>query len=271
MFWLKNSDPDPRKKISCLRPDPDLQPCFSKCKYVYLMFRTCEWLLGGSRRCTKMWTSRRRRTCCGGWTWTTRRSTPHTTSGTRSGSYNQGCGSGLDPDSIGSVDPDPESGPGSRTKMTHKSRKKFKSSCFEVWDGLFFSAVMFFYFWSLKPWIRIGSGSVLVFSLKCWIRIRMKWMRIRSPAHNPMQALTHPSKMTFEVGKKFLGKQQVYAVQKSAGIFVCVCGKGRIHERWHANCMPIQRHLWSCGENCIWALKACCSCGPGWSCPGPTF
>jgi hypothetical protein len=41
------------------------------------------------------------------------------------------------PDSIGSVDPDPdlESGSGSRrAKMTHKSRK---SSCFEVLDGLF--------------------------------------------------------------------------------------------------------------------------------------
>jgi hypothetical protein len=36
----------------------------------------------------------------------------------------QGCGSGLDPDSIGSVDPDSESGSGSRrAKMTHKRRK----------------------------------------------------------------------------------------------------------------------------------------------------
>jgi hypothetical protein len=54
----------------------------------------------------------------------------------------QGCGSGsgLDPDSIGSVDPDPysESGSGSmRAKMTHKSRKFVKRSCFEVLDGLF--------------------------------------------------------------------------------------------------------------------------------------
>jgi len=35
----------------------------------------------------------------------------------------QGCGSGLDPDSIGSVDPDPDSVSGSgsrRAKMTHK-------------------------------------------------------------------------------------------------------------------------------------------------------
>ncbi len=43
-------------------------------------------------------------------------------------SISQGCGSGLDPDSIGSVDPDPdsESGSGSRrAKMTHKSRKFF--------------------------------------------------------------------------------------------------------------------------------------------------
>jgi hypothetical protein len=46
----------------------------------------------------------------------------------------------LDPDSIGPVDPDPESGPGSgsrRAKMTHKSRKKLKISCFEMLDGLF--------------------------------------------------------------------------------------------------------------------------------------
>jgi hypothetical protein len=44
-------------------------------------------------------------------------------------SINQGfgSGSGLDPYSIGPVDPDPESGSGSRrAKMTHKSRKKFE-------------------------------------------------------------------------------------------------------------------------------------------------
>jgi hypothetical protein len=46
----------------------------------------------------------------------------------------QGCvsGSELDPDSIGSVDPDPysESGSGSRrAKMTHKSRKNLEISC----------------------------------------------------------------------------------------------------------------------------------------------
>ncbi len=53
--------------------------------------------------------------------------------------FNQGfgSGSGLDPYSIGPVDPDPysESGSGSRrAKMTHNSRK---NSCFEVLDGLF--------------------------------------------------------------------------------------------------------------------------------------
>jgi hypothetical protein len=58
------------------------------------------------------------------------------------GYQNQGCGSrsGLDPDSIGSVDPDPdsESGSGSRrAKMTTKVENFFKSSCFEVLDGLF--------------------------------------------------------------------------------------------------------------------------------------
>ncbi len=47
-----------------------------------------------------------------------------------------GSGSGLDPDSVGSVDPDPDSESGSRrVKMTHKSR--ILSSCFEVLDGLF--------------------------------------------------------------------------------------------------------------------------------------
>ncbi len=45
-----------------------------------------------------------------------------------------------DPDSIGSVDPDPdsESVSGSRrAKMTPKRANFFKSSCFEVLDGLF--------------------------------------------------------------------------------------------------------------------------------------
>jgi hypothetical protein len=67
----------------------------------------------------------------------------HTTTARSNGSPSDqgfGSGSGLDPDSIRSVDPDPylESGSGSRrAKMTNKSRKKFKSSCFEVLDGLF--------------------------------------------------------------------------------------------------------------------------------------
>jgi hypothetical protein len=50
----------------------------------------------------------------------------------------QDCGTGseLDPDSIGSVDP--EFGSGSmRTKMTHKSRKKLRISSFEVLDVIF--------------------------------------------------------------------------------------------------------------------------------------
>jgi hypothetical protein len=47
-------------------------------------------------------------------------------------SENQGCGSGLDPDSIGSLDPDSESGSGSRrAKMTHKNSKK--NSKFMFW------------------------------------------------------------------------------------------------------------------------------------------
>jgi hypothetical protein len=51
----------------------------------------------------------------------------------------QGCGagSGLDPDSIGSVDP--ESGSGSRrAKMTHKSREKFvKVHVLKCWMASF--------------------------------------------------------------------------------------------------------------------------------------
>ncbi len=114
-----------------------------------------------------------------------------------------GSGSVLDPDSIRSVDPDPYSESGSRTKMTQKSRNNFEISCFEVLDVLFraegfscyldvlcrgllifFSAVNFFCnFWSSKPWIRIRSGSV--FSLKCWIRIRIKLIQIRNTDPNP--------------------------------------------------------------------------------------
>ncbi len=70
-------------------------------------------------------------------------------------SLSQGCesgsvsGSGLDPDSIGSVDPDPDpyskSGSGSRrAKITHKSRIVLKSTCFEVLDGLPLRAEGFF-------------------------------------------------------------------------------------------------------------------------------
>jgi hypothetical protein len=37
-----------------------------------------------------------------------------------------------------------------------------------------------------NPWIRICFGSGSVFSLKCWIqiRIRIKWIRIRNPDYN---------------------------------------------------------------------------------------
>ncbi len=132
--------------------------------------------------------------------------------------FMQGCGSGsgMDSDSIGSVDPDPDSKSGSgsrRAKMTHKSRNFFLKFMFwsvgslgwpllraegffcnmdVLYGGLgigklqflikknltFFSAVNLFQFLVIKA----GSGSGLVLSLKCWIRIRMKWMRIRNPA-----------------------------------------------------------------------------------------
>ncbi len=56
------------------------------------------------------------------------------------------------------------------------SRKKFT---------FFRSCYFFFNFWPLKPWIRIGSGSVsgsVLASIRIlWIRIRKKWIRIRNP------------------------------------------------------------------------------------------
>jgi hypothetical protein len=51
----------------------------------------------------------------------------------------QGCGSGLDPDSIGSVDPDSEYGSGARrAKKTHKSRIFFfKVHVLKCWMASF--------------------------------------------------------------------------------------------------------------------------------------
>ncbi len=65
---------------------------------------------------------------------------------------------------IRNPDPDPysESGSGSRSA---------KISCFEVLSVLFWELI----FGHKNP----GSGSV--FSLKCWIRIHIKWIRIRNP------------------------------------------------------------------------------------------
>jgi hypothetical protein len=49
-----------------------------------------------------------------------------------------GCETGLDPDSIRSVDLDPYSKSGSRrAKMTHKSGKFYEILCFKVMDVLF--------------------------------------------------------------------------------------------------------------------------------------
>ncbi len=52
--------------------------------------------------------------------------------------FGSGSGYGLDPDSIRPVDPDSESGSGSRgAKIAHKSRKNYEIACFEVLDVLF--------------------------------------------------------------------------------------------------------------------------------------
>ncbi len=112
---------------------------------------------------------------------------------------NYGHGSELDPDSFGSLDPDPEG-----QKWPTKVGKILEISCFEVLDVLFwelkassvtgalgmgklhfllkkkknFSCKFFKVFVYQNP----GSGSL--FSLKCliWIRIWIKWMWIRNPA-----------------------------------------------------------------------------------------
>ncbi len=85
----------------------------------------------------------------------------------------------LDPDQA--PDPDP-------SIIKQKSKKNLNIYC--LWHLSDFlssvgdpAVVFFFNFWSLKPWIRIGSGSGSVFSLKCWIWIQMKWIRIRNPVH----------------------------------------------------------------------------------------
>ncbi len=45
---------------------------------------------------------------------------------------------------------------------------------FLIKKNFFFQLLFIFNFWSLKPWIRIGSGSGLVSSIELWIRIREK-------------------------------------------------------------------------------------------------
>ncbi len=97
-----------------------------------------------------------------------------------------------DPDSIGSVDPDSESGSGSRrAKMTHKSRKKIKSSCFEVLDMASFEIWRLLLllgrslwrprevncsFWSKKNFFTCNFFQFLVIKAldPDWIRIRIE-------------------------------------------------------------------------------------------------
>ncbi len=68
-----------------------------------------------------------------------------------------------------------------------------------------FSCNFFFNFWSLKPRIR------MVFSLKCWIRIRMKWMRIR----NPSPDTAAPSRGTSPPARRSGPRPSKYEDQKS--------------------------------------------------------
>ncbi len=98
-----------------------------------------------------------------------------------------------------------------RAKMTHKNRRKLWNFMFwSAWCSLlraegFFCSLDVLYgsleigelqfcskkylivfsainCWSSKSWIWIRSRPGSVFSLKCWIRIRIKWIRIRTLA-----------------------------------------------------------------------------------------
>jgi hypothetical protein len=62
-------------------------------------------------------------------------------------------------------------------------------------------SVIFFQFWSLKPWIRIGSGSVLVPNIKLWIRIRIRKKMNTDP--QPWMKLTDMAQGFKETGKVF--------------------------------------------------------------------
>jgi hypothetical protein len=89
-------------------------------------------------------------------------------------------GSGLHPDSIRSVDPYPvriQEGKNDPQKYKKIRNFMFKSAGYSLSraEGFFCSLdIPFSNFWTSKPWIRIRSGSGSVFSLKCWIQIRIR-------------------------------------------------------------------------------------------------
>jgi hypothetical protein len=81
-------------------------------------------------------------------------------------------------------------------KLQFLIKKKF-NFCFQL--------LFFFNFWSLKPWIRIGSGSgsVMASIRILWIRIRIrkKWIRIRNPGRSlqlSKVAIQHLKTWTFK-------------------------------------------------------------------------
>ncbi len=88
-------------------------------------------------------------------------------------------------------------GSGSRRAiMTHKSRN---AGCFLLRAEVFFCNLdvlygglgigTFKFFFQLYLFLIFGHkkpGSKLIFSVKCWIRIRIKWIRIRNPEQRPL-------------------------------------------------------------------------------------
>jgi hypothetical protein len=74
--------------------------------------------------------------------------------------------------------------------------------------GKFFSAVIFYIFWSLKPWIRIGSGSV-----QYWIRIGIQ-PKMLDPDTDPDEMNADPQPWK-KLSVRLLPWLQQYTVNES--------------------------------------------------------
>ncbi len=120
--------------------------------------------------------------------------------------------------------------------------------------NLIFSCNFFFNFWSLKPWIRIGSGSGLVSSLKLCIRIRKKWIRIHNPDLKCCVALIRLEKRVDELLKQNASLETLSKGQEQA-----LTKKEKQLQVSSYSDYPVWRSLktvlriWSVGSICFWA------------------